>query len=87
MKFKRNTHDEDGNVRDGLPRIDHKYVRSWPTCNIHILTGEMTVRQIYDEHKAYDSLYEPEVHGYSVADILNGLADLLRLGLVEIVEW
>jgi hypothetical protein len=85
MKFARNTHDEHGNVRKGLPRLD--YVHDfWPTCDVQMIRGEMTIPEIYEEHQEYDRQWEPEGYGFSMAMILEGLAVHLRLGTVRIVE-
>ena len=87
MKFMRNTHNADGSVRKELPRLGYEGRDvPWPTCDIHMLSskGVMTIKEIYDAHAEYDKQWEPEGYGFSVADILDGLADLLRLGIVKI---
>ena len=86
MKFVRNTHDENGNPREGLPQLPGMEVGLWPTCNIQMLMGEMTVEEIYMAHKEYDRQWEGEgIHSYTMADILDGLANLIRLGIVRFI--
>ena len=86
MRFKRNTHDEDGNLRPGLPTLEGE----WPTCCIHMLgNGPQTLEKIYKYHMEYDRQWSRDVadcFDYTLADIMEGLAHLIRLGVVAVVD-
>jgi len=85
MRFKRNTHDENGNPRYGLPTFEQAGM--WPTCDIQMLGNEpRSVQEIYDEHEKYDDQYWPDGYGYTLPDIMEGLAHLIRLGVVVAVD-
>ena len=90
MKFKRNTHDEDGNLRPGLPTFDFELTGTWPTCCIHMLGNEpQTLERIYKNHVEYDRQWSRDVadcFDYTLADIMEGLAHLIRLGVVAVVD-
>jgi len=84
MRFKRNTHDENGNPRPGLPGL-HDY--AWPTCNIHMLgLRPKTLQEIHEAHLEYDRQWEPGCFDYTLPDIMEGLAHLIRLGVVVAVD-
>ena len=85
MKFKRNTHDKDGNLRQGLPNLENS--GCWPTCNIQLLSATPhSLEYIYRIHQHYDEDWENDAHNYTLPDIMEGLAHLIRLGLVEVVH-
>ena len=83
MKFLRNTHDENGEPISRLPR--NVTVGMWPTCDPNMLSSTipMSVEEIYDAHICYDNQYDPDGFGWTLPDIMAGLADLLRMGLVR----
>ncbi len=80
MKFIKRTHDEDGNLRPGLPGF---CAYGWPTCEIQMLgTEPRTLEEIHGAHLEYDRQWDREGYGYTLADIMEGLAHLIRLGMV-----
>jgi len=86
MRFARDTHDEEGMPRKDLPQlVDVGDI--WPTCDLNMISGEMTIAEIHAAHLSYDEEWYPEIYGFSIAQIMEGLATHLRLGTVKIVEW
>jgi len=84
MKFRRATHNDDGSLRASLCRL---YEDRWVTCDIHMIDSEwQSLDRIVRAHREYDEQWYPEGHGFSTADILDGLATLIRLGWVEAGE-
>ena len=85
MRFKRNTHNEDGTPRPGLPVF--RGLGRWPTCNIHLVGDRpRTLGEIHETHQKYDQAWGSEGFDYSLADIMEGLAHLIRMGLVVVVD-
>ena len=86
MRFARDTHDKEGRLKVALPSLVD-VGDFWPTCDIHMISGEMTIAEIHAAHLQYDEEWYPEIYGFSIAQIMEGLAAHLRLGTVKIVEW
>ena len=81
MRFRRVTHDENGNPRKDLPRLTED---NWITCCIQFIDPAWCSLQfIYDAHQKYDEHWQGDGFNYSIADILSGLSTLIRLGVVE----
>ena len=87
-KYIRTTHDENNVPRDDIPRLG--IVEGiWPTCCIHMLESDraMTATEIHQEHLKYDKQFEGDCpFDFSFPQILEGLAVLIRLGWVGVVE-
>ena len=88
LKFRRITH-EGGKVKPDIREISRALVETgWITCDIHMIEPEwQSLDHIVRAHREYDEQWAPEGHGFTIADILAGLAILIRLGAVEASEW
>ena len=90
IKFQRNTHDADGNVREYTLRYDVDL--AWQdACQLfsgHMgsSTTPMTFAELVEEHRKYDKDWPDEPFGYTVPDMLRGLALLLDADLYKVVE-
>ena len=85
MKFKRNTHDKDGNPRTNLPKT---LGYAWPRCDLNMLSSDepRSVEEIYHAHLDYDKQFMGDGFLYTLPDIMEGLAHLIRLGVVVSVD-
>ena len=88
IKFLRNTHNANG----GLHKFsdDYEAGKVWQTATFsgHMGSGDtpMTFSELVEEHRKYDKDWPDEPFGYTIAEMLRGLADLLDAGLYKVAE-
>jgi len=88
IKFQRNAHDAEGNVRkEALTDVADKAVRT-ATFSLHMANGHeaLTFSELVEEHRKYDKDWPDEPFGYSIPDMLRGLADLVEARLIRVVK-
>ena len=88
VKFRRNTHDAEGNVREGALTTDADEILRSATFSLHMGSSStpMTFSELVEEHRKYDKDWPDDPFGYTMPEMLRGLADLLDAGLFKVAE-
>lgn len=87
IKFARNTHDTEGNVRKFACTEAVDKVCRTATFSLHMGSPTpLTFSELVEEHRKYDRNWPDCPFGYTIPEMLRGLADLLEADLFKVVE-
>lgn len=89
LKFRRNTHDAEGSYRAEVCETpESQRILREATFELHMGYSKkpMTFSELVTAHRNYDRDWPDEPYGYTVSQMLRGLADLVDAGLFEVVE-
>ena len=86
IKFIRNTHDPYGNPRELTPSQERVWRTATFSGHMGSSTTPMTFSELVEEHRKYDKDWPDDPFGYTMPEMLRGLADLLDAGLFKVAE-